>query len=96
MDFAQVWDELEIGDRVAVSNGKPPPSTNTAGAPYKAWRSHNFTGAIAEKLETETEAGTYRSMKITMSCPVMAPDCENNEITWTIQEGIGHSFTLVE
>jgi hypothetical protein len=84
MDFAQAWETLSIGDQVAVSNGKPPPSANTEGVPYKAWRSHNFTGELVEKID-----GPFRAMRFDL--PV---DEAGTIIGFTVLEAIAHSYEL--
>jgi hypothetical protein len=81
MDFAAAWDAFAIGDRVKVSDGTPPPSTNTNGMPYRAWRSHNFTGTLIAKID-----GEYRGLQI--QC---APDGDAT-IAFTVAEGLPHTF----
>jgi hypothetical protein len=53
MTFDDIWNGTELETVVAVNNGKPPPSTNVEGIPYKAWKSHNFTGTLEEKVERD-------------------------------------------
>lgn len=83
MDFDQAWKTMDVGDQVKISNGRPPPSMNKQGKPFKAWRSHNFTGTIKQKID-----GEWRSMVI-----MMDPDENGNQVGYTVQEGIGHVFT---
>ena len=82
MDFAQAWDILSIGDLVAVANGKPPPSANTEGVPYKAWRSHNFTGALVEKID-----GPFRAMRFELPADELG-----TVIGFTVQDAVPHTF----
>lgn len=83
MTFEEAWEAFSLGDVVKVSNGLPPPSTNTEGIPYKAWMSHNFTGTLVAKNDSE-----YRSMQFDKPpCPI------GNVVGYIIQEGIGHAFT---
>jgi hypothetical protein len=67
---------------VTVSDGTPPPSANVDGWPYKCWRSHNFSGTLAEKID-----GPPRSLRST------CPDESGSVIGYTVMEGAGHSFT---
>lgn len=51
MTFEEVWNDDDNMDAVfVVRNGKPPPSANTEGLPYKAWSTNNFTGTLEEKI----------------------------------------------
>lgn len=82
MDFATAWDTLAIGATVTVSDGTAPPSTNTDGVPYKAWRSHNFTGTLAAKVP-----GDFRGMRFDL------PPTENGSVVgYIITEAAEHSF----
>lgn len=81
MDFAEAWTAFAIGDRVKVSDGTPPPSSNTTGMPYRAWRSHNFTGTLIAKID-----GDYRGLQI--ECDPEA----GATIAFTVAEGIPHTF----
>jgi len=81
MDFAAAWDAFALGDRVKVSDSTPPPSTNTHGIPYRAWRSHNFTGTLIAKVD-----GDYRGLQI---------ECDPETgaiIAYTVAEGLPHTF----
>jgi hypothetical protein len=89
MTFDEMFEAVEIGASVKVSNGLPPP-TNIQGLPYKAWRSHNFAGVLIEKID-----GEYRSARFEMSCPLLAPDAVGYAVQFTISEGYGHAFTIV-
>ncbi|MES2903275.1 MAG: hypothetical protein V4696_03740 [Pseudomonadota bacterium] len=88
MDFETAWTELAIDDRVAVSNGQPPPSANQEGIPYKAWKSHNFTGELQEK---KTVLG-WRYMVFKLDDDD-SPD-EVDLMCYTVSEGAGHSFVV--
>lgn len=81
MDFAAAWDAFGLGDEITVSDGAAQPS-NPDGIPYKAWRSHNFTGHLVEKID-----GEYRAMKIEL-----APE-GGAVIAYTVQEAVPHTFT---
>lgn len=83
MQFSDVWNEIAIGTVLSVSDGRPPPSTNTSGVPYKAWKSHNFTGILKEKVEQED----WRYLRFELE-----PDKNGNIIGFTLAEGIGHFF----
>jgi hypothetical protein len=83
MDFAEAWSAFSIGDKVAVSDGLPPPS-NPAGVAHRAWRSHNFTGRLVEKVD-----GGFRAMKFEL-------DPEGGAtIAYTVQEAVPHVFAAV-
>ena len=67
-----------------VSDGTPEPS-NPAGVPWRAWRSHNFTGTLAEKID-----GAPRAMRFEL-----APNDAGNVIGYTVLEAVPHSFEAV-
>jgi hypothetical protein len=81
MDFATAWDAFEVGDAVEVSNGVPEPAGLLDSLEHRIWRSHNFTGAIAERV-----FGPPRAIVISFSTETGA------EIGFSIVEGEGHSF----
>lgn len=81
--FAEIWDTSEIGDEVTVANGSPEPATGPDSLDHKVWRSHNFTGSVAEKIE-----GDVRAMRIDLP----ANDA-GNVVGFVVCEGDGHSFT---
>ncbi|MFL6864106.1 MAG: hypothetical protein ACJ8DZ_14015 [Allosphingosinicella sp.] len=82
MDFAEAWDALGVGDQAAVSNGQPrPPGTDTSFA-VKVWRSHNFTGTLAEK-----PPGPPRGLRFDLPA-----DANGTVIGYTVLEGVGHIF----
>jgi hypothetical protein len=83
MDFSQAWDALAIGDAVSVSDGSPAPSANVEGFPYKCWKSHNFSGTVAEKID-----GPPRAMRIDQE-----PDEAGSVVGYVLAEGVGHSFS---
>lgn len=89
MNFGDAWAAFGIDDQVEVSNGKAPPSIGT-GPAYKAWRSNNFTGTVADKID-----GDYRVMRVRMVDADFAPDAEDNAIIWTLVEGAGHDFRVL-
>jgi hypothetical protein len=89
MTFEDIWNDIELETVIAVSNGRPPPSTNIEGIPYKAWKSHNFTGTLEEKIERNN----WRYLRF---------EVLNNEtsdqviyLAYEIPEGGLHTFTLI-
>lgn len=82
MDFALAWVAFNVGDNVTVSTGKPPPSTNVDGVPFKTWRSNNFTGTLAEKID-----GEWRKMRFELP-----PLSGGSVIGYVLVEGAGHTF----
>lgn len=80
MTFEEAWDTLAIGDECAVSNAEPQP-TNIFGDPFKAWRSHNFTGTLVEKID-----GDQRAMRFEL------PPSLAYVIAFTVLEIVPHTF----
>lgn len=80
MTFEEAWNSLAIGDEVTVTDRTPEP-TNSAGMPWRAWRSHNFTGRLIDKID-----GEWRAMKIEM-----APE-GGATVAYTVQEAVPHTF----
>ena len=72
--------KFEVGDRVKVSDGTPPP-TNLDGAAGRAWRSHNFTGRLVEKID-----GDWRRMRIEL------PPEPNFTVAYDVAEAVPHTF----
>jgi hypothetical protein len=83
MDFEVAWDTLELGDTVAVSDGRPCLSTNASSLANRIWRSHNFTGALVEKID-----GPPRSLRFDLPA-----DGNGNFVGYSTVEGFGHVFT---
>lgn len=52
IDFATAWDHLDIGDQLTASNGAIEPA-DPESLDHRVWRSHNFSGVIAEKIDGE-------------------------------------------
>lgn len=84
MTFDEAWD-LAIDTVVTVRTG-PPPSTNTEGYPYKAWKSHNFTGTLEEKI---TRDG-WRYLRFEVNADETPEAVEY--LAHEIPEGGAHSF----
>jgi len=82
MDFGQAWNELNIGDRVRVSDGRPKPGGGGLG--FKIWRSHNFDGRCAEFID-----GPPRSIRVEMD------ETEGARVSYSIAEGSGDLFDLI-
>lgn len=82
MDFATAWSTFLIGDPVAVSNDQPSPDMDESTQAMKIWRSHNFTGTLAEKI-----AGANRRMRFEL-----APNADGNIIGYSVAEDVPHSF----
>lgn len=87
MIFEDAWN-LPTDTLVKVSNGLPPPSTNTEGVPYNAWRSHNFTGTLEEKIE---RAG-WRYLRFEV-LSTTTPE-QVVYLAYEIAEGQGHTFEV--
>lgn len=81
MSFGSAFATLSVGDSASVSNGLPEPS-KVGGTPWKAWRSHNFTGQLVEKIEEAPRRMVFR----------LAQEGDAR-VSYTIIEGLGHSFT---
>lgn len=87
--FTLVWDSIPLNTKMKVSDGLPPPSTNTEGAPYNAWRSHNFIGTLEEKIQRNS----WRYLKFEVD-PTTTGD-QMLYLAYDIAEGQGHNFELV-
>lgn len=81
--FAECWDAASLDDTVQVSNGLPEPG-NTAGVPWRIWRSHNFTGVLVQK----SDASAPRRMRFEL-----APEA-GAIVSYEVYEGAGHTFTI--
>lgn len=81
IDFARAWVDLSLGDQVAVSNGLVEPATGADSLEHRIWRSHNFAGTVAEKID-----GPPRAMRIEFEGE------GGSLIGFTVTEGEGHSF----
>lgn len=81
MTFEEAWDGLELGDRVAVSDGTPAPPESQVRR-YSLWRSHNFEGALVEKAD-----GPHRGLRIEIDKTGGA------RVSYTVAEWPEHEFT---
>lgn len=82
MTFEEVFAGAEIGAVLAVSNGKTAPPESAAFR-YNIWRSHNFTGALLEKID-----GPPRRLVIAdAEAPILR--------SFTVAEEYGHVFTPI-
>ena len=86
MTFDDVFAGVAVGAVLAVSDGKAAPP-ESARLRFACWRSHNFTGALLQKLGP---AGGARGLVIEA---VNAPGLK---IAYTVLEGPAHTFELVE
>lgn len=81
IDFAAAWDALALGDEVTVTNGAPESVTGVDSVEHRAWRSHNFAGVVAEKID-----GPPRALRIEYLNEA------ENLIGYLVCEGDGHAF----
>jgi hypothetical protein len=82
MKFAEAWDTLAVGASVKVSDGRPPPNGQM---PFNAWRSHNFTGVIIDKIP-----GDFRAMQIEVHQE------DYPMIAYRVEEAVDHDFQALE
>lgn len=82
MDFDTAWASLTIGDTVTVSNSDPEPMARPDSMAMKVWRSHNFTGALVEKID-----GAPRLLRFDLPA-----DAQANVIGFAIAEDVPHDF----
>lgn len=82
LSFSAAFASIDTGTMVQVSNGLPEPS-KPGGVPHRIWRSHNFTGELVDK-----QGGVPRRMIFRL------PQDGNVRISYTIEEGLGHSFEV--
>ncbi|SKB32343.1 hypothetical protein [Sphingopyxis flava] len=80
MNFAEAWNALTIGDVISVSDSMPEPS-KVGGLPWRAWRSHNFTGTLVAKSDAQPRRMTFE----------LAP-LDGATVRYEIVETIPHSF----
>lgn len=81
MTFEEAWDGLQVGDRVAVSDGTPAPPESQVRR-YWLWRSHNFEGALVEKVD-----GPPRLLKIEQD------KAGGARVAYSVAEWPEHTFT---
>jgi hypothetical protein len=86
MTFDDVWTSVSLDTVLTVSNSIPPPSTNTEGMAYRAWRSHNFEGVLREKV---THAG-WRSLRI----EVIDTPAEVEFLAYDVADDGQHTFEV--
>lgn len=81
MDFAQAWDEIEVGQRIVVSNGEPePPGPSVR---WSMWRSHNHEGTVVDKL-----VGPPREICVQLD------EIDGVQVTYGVSEAVVHDFAL--
>lgn len=80
IDFATAWDELEIGQRVRVSNGQPEPAEQPS-VQHSIWRSHNHEGEVVEKI-----GGQFRAIRVRLD------EHEGAQVSYDISEASGDQF----
>lgn len=83
MNFADAWTAFTLGDLVTVSDGMPEP-TKTGGLPWRAWRSHNFTGKLVVR------SGTSNPRRMTFELPAAG----GATVRYEIIETIPHNFEV--
>lgn len=83
ISFEEAWTLAEIGDVIEVSNGARQP--NGAGIELRAWRSHNFSGPLVEKIE-----GAPRRLRIRDALNTTAV------VSFDIPDDGAHTFALPE
>lgn len=81
MEFAQAWDSFSVGDVIVVANGEIEPGREAQPVAWAAWRSHNFSGTILEKID-----GTPRALRIEL------PERGGATLVYCPREGDGHRF----
>jgi hypothetical protein len=89
MTFEEVWNSIDLETVVTVSNGFPPPSSNTEGLPYKEWFSHNFTGTLEEKIDRN--GWKYLRFEVDPTTTPVAVEY----LAYEVAQGPGHSFEVV-
>lgn len=89
MNFAELWDSAEVGATVKVRNDMPPPSANTEGEPYRAWRSHNFEGELEAKIDRDG----WRFMRFKVDNTTTA--IEVDYLAYEVSEAVPHQFELI-
>lgn len=87
MTFDEIFTGAAIGAIVSVSNGAPAPPPSAAFR-YACWRSHNFSGALLEKIDAD--GSSPRRMLIQDSDP--GAPCSHR--AFEIREDVEHSFAV--
>lgn len=83
MTFDEVWAAAVIGDVVSVSDGRAAPGGALGDRRYNLWRSHNFSGALLEKID-----GPPRMLRIA--------DAGNPKaVAYDVSEAVLHTFEIV-
>ena len=81
MDFSTLFETVEIGTQIRVSDGSPEPH---GGNLWQAWRSHNHEGELTQKVSS-----TIREIVVQL------PEANGCQIAFTISETIPHIFEIV-
>lgn len=89
MTFDDIWNNADLETLITVSKDGPPPSV-TSGVAYQAWRSHNFTGTLEDKV---TKNG-WRYLRFEVLSDT-TPD-EVEYLAYEVADGLGHAFTIEE
>ena len=87
MTFEEVWDTVEIGMVITVSDGRSEPGGGLGSFRYNAWRSHNFSGSLVEKLE----AGGSQPRRLRIA-DAASPAVN---VLYDVAENVSHTFSLV-
>lgn len=82
MNFDEAWESAEIGAIVSVSDGRAAPPGGLGSMRYNLWRSHNFSGALMEKID-----GPPRVLRI-------ADAANPKAVAYDVSEAAAHVFSV--
>lgn len=83
LTFAAAWDRVDISTGLSVSDGTSEPA-DTSSLEWAAWRSHNFSGTVAAKLD-----GPPRALRIAFDTLV-------GSFAYDVAEDDRHQFELLD